>query len=110
MSWGKGIKVLTRCYRTREHCQLERAECNKKTDINHTFSRPNFFTSADDGGGKEVEGPAAFAAARSSCSWALKDIHFDLAITLRVTMGEMKTGMVSLSTRDVQDQVNIGPI
>ena len=54
--------------------------------INRTFSRPNFFASADDDGSGKLEVVeefvVAFAAARSSCSWALKDIHFDLAIAL----------------------------
>ena len=59
--------------------------------IIHTFSRPNFFASADDRSGKAVEGFVAFEAARSSCSCALNDIHFDLAITLWAMIGETKT-------------------
>ena len=69
----------------KEHSSLATAEQNKNHDeliINHTFSRPNFFASADDRSGKAAEGFVAFEAARSSCSCALKDIHFDLAITL----------------------------
>lgn len=75
-------KVLTKCYQTDQGNTVSKELICDKLIIYHTFSRPNFFASAEDGNGEMVEVFADFAAAWSSCSWALKEIHFDLAITM----------------------------